>query len=98
MERADDVEQRLVDAIREYLVAHPRATDSADGIAQWWLGDEGIASVQLVRRALERLVAEGAVRVVVGASGEQLYSSGTRRIEPGTETSKSNGKGGAPHV
>jgi DNA-binding GntR family transcriptional regulator len=93
MGSADDAEQRVMDAIREYLVAHPRATDSADGIAQWWLGDEAAASVQLVRRALERLVADGTVRVIASASGEHLYSSGRRRIESAAETSASNGKG-----
>ncbi|VTU27733.1 MULTISPECIES: hypothetical protein [unclassified Variovorax] len=69
----DGVERLIVD----YLKAHPRAADSAEGIRRWWLGDSGAAaSAEEIERALAQLVGEGLMRRVSLADGTQLYSRG----------------------
>jgi len=69
----DGVPRLIVD----YLKAHPRAADSAEGIRHWWLGDSGAtASAEEIERALAQLVGEGLMRRVSLADGTQLYSRG----------------------
>src|SRR5712691_6426260 len=55
--------ERWVSRIRQEILAHienhPRASDTTDGIAQWWLTTTAPAPLPLVNTALERLVAEG---------------------------------------
>jgi Bacterial regulatory proteins, gntR family len=72
MGNAVETELRVAAAIRNYFALHPHAKDTAQGIAEWWLGDEAATSVEVVRRALRRLVSDGFVRVESGSSGE-LY-------------------------
>jgi len=70
----EDAVATIADVIRCYSDAHPGAADSADGIQRWWLmpllHDEPPA---LVERALERLVAEGAMRRAVLEDGRVIY-------------------------
>lgn len=65
--------QALV-GILAYLARHPRAADSEEGIAQWWLPrvgvDVGLAHVQL---ALEVLVRCGAVQRFTLPDGRAIY-------------------------
>jgi Fe2+ or Zn2+ uptake regulation protein len=62
-------------AILEYLKRHPHAADSAEGVAQWWLGKQGATvSAQEVEQALDGLAALGRLRRVRLADGTALYS------------------------
>ena len=46
--------------IARYLEQHPRASDTAEGVLQWWLkGHEFALPLEHVRSALESLVAKG---------------------------------------
>jgi hypothetical protein len=45
-------------AILAYFRLHPRAKDTAEGIARWWVGEKKIA----VKEALDLLMKEGVVR------------------------------------
>lgn len=67
--------QRAVEAIRQYLGAHPDAADSLGGIRQWWLPDRqlGEGGVELAV-ALDRMVREGEIRCARLADGTQVYS------------------------
>jgi hypothetical protein len=47
-------------AILRYLVKHPRAKDTVEGIAQWWLGGEKNKRAS-VGRAMSLLVSEGVI-------------------------------------
>lgn len=58
-----------------YLQGHPHAADSLEGVARWWLGDDGRFSPAEVERALERLVAAGHLRREVLADGRTLYAA-----------------------
>ncbi len=59
-----DADVRVVArAIRQYLVDHPQAADTAQGIQRWWLlPDVGEFSLQTVEAALAQLEGEGSVR------------------------------------
>lgn len=59
----------LASKILDYFRRHPRAKDSVEGIAKWWVDEERIE----VRRALEELVDRGLVERRSNASIE-LYS------------------------
>ena len=63
--------------IRDYLMAHPNAADSAQGIAKWWLGRRRYEeAIETVRSALDYLVAEGTVIKRKMVSGETVYVRG----------------------
>lgn len=64
----------LIAAIEAYLASHPQAADSAEGVAQWWLGSPTPAvAMQDVERALLALAQRGVVRRAVLADGTSLY-------------------------
>lgn len=48
--------------ILAYLVEHPEAQDTLDGIVQWWLLERKIqCQTNIVREALDSLIAQGFV-------------------------------------
>ena len=72
---APDQVDTIVKAILEHLEANPRAADSAEGVARWWLGPAHLAaSVNQVECALDRLVVRGAMRRSQLIDGTFLYS------------------------
>ena len=63
-ERAD-----LETEILSYLVKHPDAQDTVDGIVEWWFLEAGIRHAeQSVRQALQLLVGKGLVLENQGGS------------------------------
>ncbi|MEO5658404.1 MAG: hypothetical protein ABIQ90_01225 [Polaromonas sp.] len=62
-------------AILDHLARHPRAADSAVGVARWWLGAQGAAvGLADVELALRQLVSRHALRLETLADGTTLYS------------------------
>jgi hypothetical protein len=57
-------------ALLRYLIEHPDAMDTADGIAAFWLSNQ--ITVREVARALDRLVARDAV-VVCGTAQRPMF-------------------------
>ena len=67
---------RLAARIEAYLARWPRAADTEQGIAEWWLRDLGApASAADVTAALDALLARGVVRSVRLPDGTQIYQS-----------------------
>ncbi len=65
---------RLDVAIEKYLIAHPGAADTDQGITDWWVAEMGIeASVGEVMEALELLLRNGIVEMQVMPDGKALY-------------------------
>jgi hypothetical protein len=64
--------ERIVQAIETYLDEHPAATDTADGIARWWLPD-GLQEPLLLGQALEVLVRRGRLLSVRLPDGRVRY-------------------------
>jgi Fe2+ or Zn2+ uptake regulation protein len=58
-------EEDIRRAILEYLAEHPQAMDTLEGIAAWWLMRQQVRTeVSTLRKAVERLVAEGLLEEV----------------------------------
>jgi hypothetical protein len=57
---ADFSEQ--TDSLRRYLMAHPEAQDTLEGISRWWLPPTAAAiSPARIKAAVDALVAEGLI-------------------------------------
>ncbi len=68
--RAEERERDVTKAILEYLAEHPRAMDSLDGIAEWWLARARIRrDVSTVARVLTELTRQGVLEEVAAAGG-----------------------------
>lgn len=66
----------IADAIRSYLAAHPKASDTAHAVAHWWLLREQVqASEEDVVAALEHLIETGEVEKQRLSSGETVYGA-----------------------
>lgn len=65
--------------ILEYLETHPNASDTLEGICQWWLGATGeVWAMSDVEAALAKLMDRGEISGFVDASGTTHYRR-TRR-------------------
>ncbi len=56
-----------------YLLTHPGACDTADGIARWWFEREDTVSVQEVKQTLEALVLQGLLEASSSVDGRVRY-------------------------
>ena len=60
--------------ILNYLAENPRAEDTVEGIARWWLLHQNILrAIALVEAALEKLVKQKAIKKYVGPDGRTYY-------------------------
>ncbi|HEX9105723.1 MAG TPA: hypothetical protein VF832_00810 [Longimicrobiales bacterium] len=67
-------------AILAYLTRHPRASDTAAGICNWWLAEEGVTgSVDTVAEVLEELVEQRLLLRVRLPDGAVIYRRGDAR-------------------
>ena len=64
----------VVQEIRNYLVAHPHAADSLEGIANWWLDASLNISIEVVEQAVEQLVGQRELQVSSRVGGKLIYS------------------------
>ena len=66
--------ESIAAAIERYLQRHPAAADSEVGIAEWWLGEQGIqVSIEDVREALTLLENRGVIENVILHDGRRLW-------------------------
>lgn len=64
----------LIQRIQAYLLAHPNAADSLEGIAQWWFGEEeGVPNFGQVEDALNELIKSGVVQIRTNVDGTVIY-------------------------
>jgi hypothetical protein len=62
----------MVFLLAHYLRTHPFASDSASGIAQWWLPPAEV-SMEVLECALEWLKQQGAIEESAGADGRTRF-------------------------
>ena len=72
-ESAGDVQQ-VIRNILSYLLEHPDAKDTLDGIMRWW-GDplHRAGAPDRIREGLEELAMRGWISVRTGGTGVRLY-------------------------
>jgi hypothetical protein len=69
-------------SILKYLFAHPRAKDTREGIAMWWLKQQQIEdAVHAVFRALDELVGRDLVVEERGPDLRPYYGINSRRLD-----------------
>jgi hypothetical protein len=69
-----DAVLRLARTIDDYLHRHPDASDSAEGVARWWLPAGSSPAADQVLKALKVLLAEGRLVEVVLPGGRVVYA------------------------
>lgn len=70
--QGEAIEQQLL----AYLKTHPAASDTADGIARWWVAEP--ADAEAVASAMDRLVKRGIVERVAGPDAQLRYRKAKR--------------------
>lgn len=61
-----------LERIASYLREHPNASDSAEGVARWWV-HAPIAQWPQVRRALDLMVGDGLLECYAATDGRKRY-------------------------
>jgi Fe2+ or Zn2+ uptake regulation protein len=75
-------EEKLSSAILRYLAENPRAMDTLEGIAEWWIARQQIrVEVSTLVRVLNRLTERGLLEVT-GTGGYARYSLKPQSHEP----------------
>lgn len=65
----------IAQEISDYLAEHPKAADSLEGVASWWLTRQRYERAEdIVHKALEHLVAQGVVKKVNNKGNKTVYS------------------------
>lgn len=65
----------IAEELRHYIKTHPRAADSLEGVAKWWLARQRYEqAVEKVERALDYLVAQGDLSKHISSSGGAVYT------------------------
>ncbi|HEX9668975.1 MAG TPA: hypothetical protein VGC93_05770 [Thermoanaerobaculia bacterium] len=77
----DGQELRVAHEILAYLMEHPDAQDTREGIADWWLLEQCIRRrCQEVDGAVKELVAAGFVTERIGADGRVRYQLNREKL------------------
>ncbi len=67
-------EEKLAEAILEYLAAHPQASDTLEGIAEWWIMRQQIrVEATSVARALRQLTESGLLEEIGEGENPRRY-------------------------
>jgi len=76
---AGDRDKEVEDAVLAYLLRHPRAADTLDGIVSWWLPRQRYETARSrIARSLGNLVTRGLVRRVRLPDGAVFYTLNDR--------------------
>ena len=69
----EEANNKLAVEILSYLMRHPEAQDTLEGIVRWWLLEQDARrAVMEVRETLESLVAKGWIRRLSSSAGERF--------------------------
>jgi hypothetical protein len=74
--------QKLAYEILAYMLEHPDAQDTLEGITEWWLpGRDARPNVTLVAEALAELTALGFILARRGEDARALYKINRRKLK-----------------
>lgn len=66
-------EKELTEAVLEYLAEHPQASDTLEGIAEWWVMRQQVrAEVKTLVKVLRRLTGSGLLEKI-GYGDQAMY-------------------------
>ena len=72
--------QQLGEEILQYLIDHPNAQDTLQGIVTWWLLERTIKHrTALVKEVLNKLVVDGLIIAQQGSDSQTHYKINRRR-------------------
>ncbi len=67
------LEKKLTEAILEYLAEHPKASDTLDGIAEWWVMRQNVrVEIKTLTKVLHQLTGNGLLEKI-GQGEKALY-------------------------
>lgn len=73
---------RIEDQVLQYLVSHPNAQDTLEGITTWWLPEAGVPhGASDVEAALAHLVSLSWIRRQLSTDSQAHYSVNPQRME-----------------
>ena len=65
----------ISEEIHRYLLSHPDAADTIEGITKWWLTSQRYEETKtLVKKALNNLISRGLIIQSTNADGTIIYS------------------------
>jgi len=71
----DDEIVAISQEIKSYLMEHPNAVDSLEGITKWWLTRQRYEeAITKVKKSLDKLVADGDISKRFIADGKIVYA------------------------
>jgi Fe2+ or Zn2+ uptake regulation protein len=73
-------DKKIGASLMRYLVEHPQAMDTAEGIAEWWTRDGESRDVETVRRVLGHLINQGLVERI--GSGKYAHYRLRKDMDP----------------
>jgi hypothetical protein len=74
--------QKIAYEILAYMLEHPDAQDTLEGITEWWLpGGDARPNVTLVAEALAELTARGFILARRGEDARALYKVDRRKLK-----------------
>jgi hypothetical protein len=66
----------IAEMVERYVMEHPLAADTLEGIRSWWIASECQASLEDVQIALDHLVESRCLSRMVLADGAVIYARG----------------------
>ena len=76
----NEKKKQLSEEILQYLIEHPNAQDTLQGIVTWWLLERAIKhQTALVKEVLDKLVADGLIIAQHGSDSQTHYKINRRR-------------------
>jgi hypothetical protein len=64
----------IAEMIERYVIEHPLAADTPEGIRSWWIASEWQASLEDVQKALDHLVESRCLSRMVLTDGTIIYA------------------------
>lgn len=76
MKGQDMEDDNVALCILAYLRCRPRAADTVEGIANWWIAQQRLnESVEEVQRSIETLKAQGLISERKGPDGRSIFTA-----------------------
>jgi hypothetical protein len=71
----DDRIEAIADEIERYVNARPDSADTVEGIGKWWIEHTRLEeSLDLIGKAIEKLVGNGTLKKIGNSDGTVVYS------------------------